>query len=504
MPDFLTGSSAARARWEATWRGMIERDGGHPSIVVWCMFIESWGLGIDQFGFGGAERRFADDPETQRWVEGMYRLGRSLDPTRPIIENSVSEADHTVAEVNDTHLFPVGYGELQTEVSEALDDYVTNAFPGSTHNFAPGWVQDGQPLMVTSMAGWSSVDGTETSWPMRVLVNEVRARDAIAGYGWVQLYDVEWELTGLAAYDRRLKAFGYDVTTLHADDVLVVRGSLARTVHPGEDVQIDVALAHGSGKPLGSLVLLAVLSGLDGEGRSFPEEPVSTGVFGVAGAPGVPLAGAISVRVPTGPFAGRVAVAAVDDRGGVVARTEVLLATVPDAAFAGPIDSAHGVDAQVGDWRSLGPAETAVLVVDGHVQRVSARSLGFTFQLHDTVGQGALLFEVEAAVDPGAPGQTLVDQPTIPVRILLDRQSVEIIELPLLCADTRGVLSVVFPVGSGSYGRWIGVGLGEISGSPDKEHELRIELADPDLDARVVLFGPGLGSVPAGPRIRRR
>lgn len=480
VPDFLAGTPEARTRWERTWRGMIERDSGHPSIVLWCMFIESWGLGTDQFGFGRADRPFAESPDVQAWVSTMYRLGRDLDHTRPILENSVSEADHTCAEVNDTHLFPTGYGELQAVAAATLDEYVAGAYPGSTHNFAPGWTQADQPLMVTSMAGWSSVGGVETSWPMRVLVNEVRARERIAGYGWVQLYDVEWELTGLETYDRRAKDFGYDVATLHAPDVLVVRGPLARAVPTGEALGIDVALAHGSGEVAGTVRVRASLEALDESGRRVVGPPVTGEGTAVDRRGVVPLA-PVSVPLPDAPVAGRVVLEALDEDGWVVARGLVVVASVPE--------SAAGLE----DWQGDGEAVTRT--VGSTVQQLEASAIATTLDL--AAPRARVSLEAELAVRVGHAAQTLADQPTATVRVSLDDRPVAAVAVPHVRADTGGALSIVEPVGEGAHGAWVAIDLGVMTEAGS--HTLRLEADD---DARVVLFGPRLGSVPSGPRLR--
>jgi hypothetical protein len=489
VPNFLAGAPAARARWERTWRGMIERDAGHPSVALWCMFIESWGLGTDQFGFGRAERPFAEDPEAQAWVTSMYRLGRSLDPTRPIIENSVSEADHTCAEVNDIHLFPTGYGEVQETAASALDEYVANAYPGSGHNFARGWSQGDQPLMVTSMAGWSSVDGVETSWPMLSLVNEVRAREAIAGYGWVQLYDVEWELTGLATYDRRPKDFGYDVAALHAEDCLVVRGPLARAVLPGSRVAIEVALAHASGRIVGDIGLRATASGVDRHGRQVRGEPVSAPWTVTVRRRGVMPMGEIAVALPAGPFAGRVDLEATAADGRVVARSLVLVSTGP-AEASGP-----GRDLPLEAWRPVG--ESMSRRVSSHIEWLEAPALECVVRVSG--GSGPFALEAEGAVRSGPPGQTRLGQSDVDVRVSLDGRVVSVTPFPTLRADTRGVLSIVEPVGEGGYGTWFRVDLGGLDDGRD--HVLRLVVGDGHPGANVILFGSHLGSVPAGPRL---
>ena len=68
-----------RDEMEVALRGMIERDYNHPSIFYWVNFNETWGL----YSEG---KEYA--PETQEWVESMYRLTKELDPTRLVEDNS--------------------------------------------------------------------------------------------------------------------------------------------------------------------------------------------------------------------------------------------------------------------------------------------------------------------------------------------------------------------------------------------------------------------------------
>lgn len=500
VPNFLTPTDAARARWEHTWRAMLARDAGHPSIAVWCMFIESWGLGTNQFGFGQAVRPFAEDRAVQAWVESMYEVGRELDSTRVIVENSVSEADHTIAEVNDIHLFPTGYGELPAVAATAIDDWTAQARPGSTHNFAPGYVQSDQPLIVSSMAGWSSVDGVETSWPLRVLLNEVRAHDRVAGYGWVQLYDVEWELTGLQTYDRRPKLFGFAVTDINADDVLVVKGSLARCVRPGAIVDLDVALASASARTIRELRLSAWVEGLGPGWERVEGERVEVIAHASITGPGVYPLGVIEVPAPALAFAGRVWLEANDGAGQLVARTFINLATlVPSDDFLG----AASLDLPLPDWRDHGSGVVEV-VVGGERQRVGAASLSCDFLVPLSamvLSDDQVLLEAEVAVDDGRPGQTTVDQPDTDVVVLLDGAPVALERVTLLRADSVGTLSIVHPEGEGTYGGRILAALGPAQHLVGVRRRVTIAPATSRAGRRVVLFGPHLGLAPVGPRL---
>lgn len=503
VPDFLTPSAAALARWEGAWRAMLERDAGHPSIVMWCMFIESWGLGINQFGFGGAQHRFAEDPAMQAWVTEMYALGRSLDPTRPIVENSVCEADHTVAEVNDIHLFPSGYGELQATAGATLDAWLAGAYPGSADNFAPGHVQADQPLMVTSMAGWSSVGGVETSWPLRALVNEVRARERIAGYGWVQLYDVEWELTGLQTYDRRPKSLGYDPADVNAEDVLVVRGPLARLVPAGAVIAVDVALAHASGRRHGCLTLGAWLEGLDGSWQPVRTAPVELASAVAVDRYGVIPLGRVETPAPAAPFGGWLRIEAHDARGRLVARTIVQVATSgPD----GGRPRADALALPLERWRPDQGVDLDVVAVGGSRQRIAAARLACELPFDAawaSSAQESLLLIAEAAIrDDARRAPRDPEDPAVGIRVLVDGRPVAEVPVPLERADSAGSLSIVHPEGMGRYGGPLRVDLGPLDATPPRRHTLLLEPAEPGPGREVVLFGPLLGRAPLGPELR--
>lgn len=51
IPNFADEgySELAQRRWEDTLRGSIDRDFNHPSIIAWCYFNETWGLGYHEY-----------------------------------------------------------------------------------------------------------------------------------------------------------------------------------------------------------------------------------------------------------------------------------------------------------------------------------------------------------------------------------------------------------------------------------------------------------------------
>ena len=64
------------ARFTREWADAVERDYNHPSVVMWIPINESWGT-----------PNLHNDAQQQNHLRSNYWLTKSLDPTRPVIEN---------------------------------------------------------------------------------------------------------------------------------------------------------------------------------------------------------------------------------------------------------------------------------------------------------------------------------------------------------------------------------------------------------------------------------
>jgi beta-galactosidase/beta-glucuronidase len=124
----------ARRETEFALRGMIARDFNHPSIFSWVVFNETWGLFTAQ-----PDGKKVYLPETQEWVVSMYRLAKSLDPTRLVEDNSPCHHDHTETDLNTWHDYLPGYAW-----KDRLEQISRDTFPGSTWNFIGGRRQGAQ------------------------------------------------------------------------------------------------------------------------------------------------------------------------------------------------------------------------------------------------------------------------------------------------------------------------------------------------------------------------
>ena len=76
IPNWVLLTPATDRRAKATFDGMIERDGNHPSIIAWTLINENWGTDLSR------------NPEHRAWLIDFYHAAKQIDPTRLIVDNS--------------------------------------------------------------------------------------------------------------------------------------------------------------------------------------------------------------------------------------------------------------------------------------------------------------------------------------------------------------------------------------------------------------------------------
>ena len=238
IPNFGTYTEKAQARFEQTLRGNIARDYNHPSIISWCNFNETWGL-------GGHE--YKEMKDRQEWVREMYYLAKSLDPTRLIEDNSPCLYDHVETDINSWHFYINDYAHAK----EHIANVVAETYPGSAFNYAGDNVQSDAPLINSEYGGISAGAGDkDVSWCFKYLTNELRLHPKICGYIYTELQDIEWEHNGFMNYDRSIKAFGYDYLDINTLDFIAIDYPPGTTVAPGDQIKADIYASHFSHKTI--------------------------------------------------------------------------------------------------------------------------------------------------------------------------------------------------------------------------------------------------------------
>lgn len=184
------------------WQEAIRRDYNHPCIVTWVPMNESWGV----------PNLFTDRTQVEHLL-AMYHLTRSLDGSRLVVSNDGWEHAHTdLMTIHDYR------GAKALAESYASPESVIAAEPAGRPAYVPGFASRGEPILVTELGGLA-FDSEEEGWGYSTvanaeellerygaLVSALLESEAVQGFCYTQLTDVEQEVNGLLTYDRRPKA----------------------------------------------------------------------------------------------------------------------------------------------------------------------------------------------------------------------------------------------------------------------------------------------------------
>jgi hypothetical protein len=316
-PDVYTERSKTEVREQL--RGMIERDYNSPSVVVWSLYNEEWGIGLDQVDYSDHDGRLWNDEEKQAYLTDLFNETKELDPTRPICDNSGWA--HVATDLNDYHEYFVSPDRAQAW-DDDIDDIVTN--PGD--NYAvENTPADEAPILISEFGTWGfpdlpklrdHYDGDPTwfshdfldvplkrpegvddrfeatnlpdvfdgyddlasvwqqreSTSLKGVIESMRTHDGIAGYVVTEFSDIEWEFNGILDYRRDPKSFADDFAAINSE-VLVSIEPERHAVAAGETVAADLHVVNDTTDSLdGELQWTGV--GADGS------QSVSIDVFG--------------------------------------------------------------------------------------------------------------------------------------------------------------------------------------------------------------------------------
>lgn len=214
MPSFYLSSRGAFARYESELRELILRDLAHPSCIMRMLFNETWGM----WGMYGRNSK------TRRFVLAMYDLAKTLDPTRPVIDNSGWE--HIKTDIADFHHY-LRNAALARDVYKGIRDgneeivggfsvkrvlsfYFRDEVSTKTRSIflEKSAARPEVPLFLSEYGGFGWYD-TERKDAVIESIEEY-TRDIVdsglfCGYCYTQLYDVGAEVNGLMSFDRKFK-----------------------------------------------------------------------------------------------------------------------------------------------------------------------------------------------------------------------------------------------------------------------------------------------------------
>ena len=206
MPSAYRFTRSSVQRLSREWTQVIHRDYSHPCIIAWVPINESWGV-----------PNLPDNPRERHYVQALYHLTKTLDPTRPVVGNDCWESvANDIIGIHD-------YDDQPDRIAKRYhaDDILPRLFkrerPGGRLLVLEGHPHTDLPLMLTefggvalsqSSGGWGySVCSTPEEFASQYehLLGVVRNLGLLAGFCYTQFADTYQEANGLLYADRTPK-----------------------------------------------------------------------------------------------------------------------------------------------------------------------------------------------------------------------------------------------------------------------------------------------------------
>jgi hypothetical protein len=205
MPSAYRFTRASIDRLTKEWSRVISRDVNHPCIVAWVPFNESWGV-----------PDLPSTPAQRHYVQALYHLTKTLDPTRPVVGNDGWESVATdIIAIHDYDPDPARivarYGTGDVAQLFRREQPAGRLLSLSEHS-------TDQPIMITEFGGIAFSPGAIGTWGYsradnaedlatryHELLGAIRSVPYLAGFCYTQLTDTYQEANGLLFADRTPK-----------------------------------------------------------------------------------------------------------------------------------------------------------------------------------------------------------------------------------------------------------------------------------------------------------
>jgi hypothetical protein len=286
LPNWMRLTEQAAARGQETITRMVERDFNHPSLIIWTIINESWGVDL------------VNSDHDRRWLKQMYQYVKKLDPTRLVIDNSPCNMPkgrnfHLRTDIEDFHIY-FSIPDHCHKWASWVKDFATH--PSWTFSYHGDAERTGEePLIVSEFGNWGlptlkdllTEYGEEPAWfrtggdatqphgvqrrfnryhldeifgsydqfaigtqwqqyfALKYQIEEMRKYPSIVGYVVTEFTDLHWEANGLLNIWRRPKVFHDHLIRFQQQDVVLADWQRIN-YWEGDLCQVHVVVSHFS------------------------------------------------------------------------------------------------------------------------------------------------------------------------------------------------------------------------------------------------------------------
>ncbi|MET0340367.1 MAG: glycoside hydrolase family 2 TIM barrel-domain containing protein [Polyangiales bacterium] len=206
MPSAYRFTPRSVERLTREWMDAMARDMSHPCIVAWVPFNESWG--VPNLPDSGPERHY---------VQALYHLTRTFDPTRPVIGNDGWESVAT--DLIGIHDYDADVGRIgkRYHAEDVRLRLFNHERPGGrVLTLDPQLKEQQHPIVLSEFGGIALVEndtwgysrvGSPDELEQRYtdLLQTVHKLDLLCGFCYTQFADTYQEANGLLYANREPK-----------------------------------------------------------------------------------------------------------------------------------------------------------------------------------------------------------------------------------------------------------------------------------------------------------
>lgn len=205
MPSAYRFTSKSVERVKTQWEEVLLRDYNHPCIVAWVPFNESWGV-----------PNLPDNAAERHYVQALYHLTKTIDPTRPVVGNDGWESVAT--DIIGIHDYDDQPGRIarRYETTDVRVRLFQHERPGGRLLMLQGQPHTDHPIVLSEFGGiaingertWGyseSQDSEDFERRYSELLRVVHGLQLLAGFCYTQFADTYQEANGLLTADRRPK-----------------------------------------------------------------------------------------------------------------------------------------------------------------------------------------------------------------------------------------------------------------------------------------------------------